>query len=479
MINVNNSKLSSNSYQMPLKQDYQVKSLLVNNNDEKTDSVSFSGKDSNSKKKNSNRTIVYVLGGLALAGTIIFAVVKLRKGKPSSVDVGKKIEKGIEDLEEKVSKNSISSSANKGGSSKTTGSSSSLGSNSGTDSSFSSRSDLDVSDKKRALAEELQSKNKEAAELQQQAEKLQAEIAEQEKMNAEKANLETELEKLKAEIKQSDIDHVIKAIQPENEQVAREVLPKLFEHSDKLGIVERDKDFVAHYKALENYLRQITPKNKNFAIMDGIPLLARNMEEIKATVKDPENAHELLGVLSGENYCYLDTLLNLLTKSKTDKVKDIVSVLQKSTRDNGDIIFYLKQKPETYKITKIADVDGYLSGIKPENIDFAFKEVMPLVLEHNDRLKLNSAITLATVLGHITPETKDVIKLVADNAKKLQLDDLSLSYLLSAITPQNKAAIAALANNAKKFELVGFWPDDYKELLDLGQEGIIKRVNRQ
>jgi len=209
-----------------------------------------------------------------------------------------------------------------------------------------------------------------------------------------------------------------------------------------------------------------------------VQAIAENFELLKTVLRDPENAHKLLGVLNVHNKDYLTLLLrnlsNLGTEKKGNRIEDLVLTLKLIVPESKPVIDVLLKDSKKYKITNMSNFRSYLQEIKPENATFAFNELMPLIVKNNDKLKLESASSISTVLGHLTPETKDAIKIVADNAEKLQLDDLSVAYLLAAITPQNKKAITILADNAKKFELNGFFADDFKKLLDSGESGISK-----
>ena len=73
--------------------------LLINKNQVETDSVSFSASQKiQNKTEDKNKLIAYTMGALALAAGIIFAVVKFKKGKTPSSDIGNNIKKGVENL---------------------------------------------------------------------------------------------------------------------------------------------------------------------------------------------------------------------------------------------------------------------------------------------------------------------------------------------------------------------------------------------
>lgn len=206
MVYLSDNKISNNSYQIPLKSNpnYQAKPLNITSNNKETDSVSFSTKDSNSKKKNANRTIAYIIGGLVIIGGIIFAVMKLKKGKPISTDKGKDIANGIEDLGKKASDNS--KGTNKNSSYNSNSDQRSLDkaarSSSHPSSVYDPDKDPKVLEMKRNVEAVQQEHQKELEMAERRAEDLKAQIAaEEEKKRLEKLEIERlrkELEALKA-----------------------------------------------------------------------------------------------------------------------------------------------------------------------------------------------------------------------------------------------------------------------------------------
>ncbi|MDD3149213.1 MAG: hypothetical protein PHV68_00105 [Candidatus Gastranaerophilales bacterium] len=100
---------------------------------------------------------------------------------------------------------------------------------------------------------------------------------------------------------------------------------------------------------------------------------------------------------------------------------------------------------------------------------------MPLLAKYKNELKIENASQIASILGHITPETKDAIEIVAKNADKLKIDDID-DFIL-AITPENKNCIELVADNAEKLEIRDFLSEyEHKKLLDKGMAQIKKML---
>lgn len=357
-----------------------------------SDTVSFSATPSNeTKPQDKNKTMAYILGGLALAAVAAFAVIKIKRGRGSSVNTGKDIKKGIDELGKEVNQGVKNTE----------------------------KTALANAPQEDEMTKELVESQKRVRDLENEANQVK-----QEQELAAKQQID--------EI----INDVIKTIKPKDEAIAKEAIPQLITHAKTLGISFDD---------FNKFLQHITPENKDFVIKEGIPLIAENMEKIKVVAKDSEKAHELLKHVAAENQ---------------------------------DIFTHVVDNAETFKVKSIGDVVDYLKRVKPENREFVFNEVMPLIIEHNEKLKLESAYQISAVLGHITKDTKDVIETIAKNSDKLDLDGLSTSYLISGVTPENKNCISVLADNAKKFELDSFFDDDFKKLLDKGKDGILEEANK-
>lgn len=446
------------------------RSIIERNIANQTDSVSFSGaQSSEDKTQNKNKLITYIAGGALLAAGIIFAIIKLKNGKAPSSDIGKDLEKGMKNLENDAASSvpQSTSNANNGYHSSSRSKTASLDSEINQIHSVNVESEKKLADSEKKL---LELKNKKQ-QLQQQLNKIDEEPKEIEILKQQKADLE-------AKGMQLDVEQAIKIIKPKNEELAKEALPQLFKYSEKLGIPASTQE-INRFHELDKYINQITPENKDFAINEGIPLIAENMEKFKSALNDPENSHGLLSVLNTENKDFLSVFLNKTDKSKFDKVQDVISALKLTTPENKKFIAGIIEESEKYKINNVKDVISYVNEIKPEKRYFAFNEVMPLIMKYNDKLKIASSNTMTQILGHITPETKDSIKIIAEHSDQLKLDNNSLSVFFPAITSKNMKCIPTIAENADKLGIRDWmYTSDFSELLNKGKEGIIKEANK-
>lgn len=464
-----NDKITNNNYSK-YKKVTGLYNTPVTQNEMDFDSVSFSGASPNSNKtKNKKNNITgYIIGGLAIAAGIIFAVIKFKKGETPSTEAVKNIEKDAKDLTQKASHNAGSTGG--GGSSYTSSSSNNYVPPK-------SSNNINNSNAKKETLNGLEKEKKDLeAELNQLKKDSKLKATEKKETNT----LKEEFEQLSQQEKEFDakvqeqlnqrIDDFIKLAKPDNDKIAREVFPTLELYAEKLTISP-----TYHL----DYCNQITQKNKDFAINEGIPLIANNMEKIKTAMKDPENSHKLLSELNSDNKDIFLLSLSKLNKAKCSKVNDATSLLKLMTPENKKFALVIIENPEKYKINEIDDITSYINEIKSENRNFALNEIMPLVIKNNDKLKIETGSTMAKVLGHITPKTKDVIKLVSDNAEKLNLNDLELGEFIKAITPQNKDCISLVAQNAEKLELFAcFDSSDYAAILNKGKNGILEELNK-
>lgn len=300
MINLNNKIANINNLGV---QQFisQPKSLAAKNNAIETDSVSFSG-ESSSKKPKKNNLMAYVIGGLALAGGIVFAVIKLRKGKAPSADTAKDLEKGIKDLGQKSSGSSAATSHAGSSSSSSYSSSHSFGSNSSSASGSTSQNKVEFTPEQGAKAKELDNTTHEIENLKQQKVEMEAKLTETKQSNA-----ETE----------KQFDEIIIKLNPKDPKIAKEALPTLIANYKKLGIEVTD---------FNTYLNYITPQNKDFAINEGIQLLAENIDSIKKLTDEASDIPKLLKCLNDGNK---DAFKPLLENADKMRVNSIITLGQK------------------------------------------------------------------------------------------------------------------------------------------------------
>jgi len=410
-------------------------------------------------KDNKELTIAYAAGGIALVAGIACLVVRFRRGKGSS---------GAGELGNDLKNVAKKSAPNETGGAKPTENLQDIKTDD-----IGNKVVVEEKVEEQIVKEEISPEKIEEAKVEE------PKIKEFHFKETEIGELESpeELTRLK-EIDQQQIDQIIKKVQPKDEALAREVLPKLMVHSEKLGIAAEGPERI---EGFEKYLNCINIKNKDYALEEGIALFAKKLEKIKAVLQDSYNAHDILYVLTPENKGSLDSLIDLATKFKFETPQPMVSILKNITAKSKDFITtdllpQLVKNADEYKIKSGSDIAAYVKTITPENKNFAFDEVMPLILEHGDKLKIDDGYQIAPILGSMTPESIDAIKTVADNAEKLGVGKLTCEFL-AGVTPENKACIPLVAEHAEELQINEFYdPSEFKELLDKGHDGILKEL---
>lgn len=254
---------------------------LVSKNYIGQDTVSFSGnQDTPSKTKDKNKLTAYIIAGLALVVGGIILAINLKKGKNPLKQTSENIAEGVR----KTGKNT----------------SSNISSNSVKDSTHKHSNVSSTTSK---------TPSKEKAELEKQIKKRNVEIQQAKK----------ELQKL--------IDDLIDKIHPKDEKTAREALPQLVNYSKKLGMGVEDFNL---------YLMYLTPENKDFAIKEGIPLIANNIELIKKVLPDSEYSDipKLLKHLNAKNKNEFKPLLENHKENGTESIITLVRNLLKVAQEH-------------------------------------------------------------------------------------------------------------------------------------------------
>lgn len=288
MIYLNNKISTTNN--KSVQQNTNQRKFLVSKNSIEQDTISFSGiQETPNKKEDKNKITAYIIAGIAIiVGGIILAL-NLKKGKNPLKNSGENIAEGAQKANKGTSSNINSSE----GSSKRQYSAVS-----------SPSSQPSVKSTAPKQNEELINAQKEKAELEKQIKEQQA-GAEQSKKDLEKR-----------------LDGFIEKINPNDKKIAKEALPQLINHSEKLGIGIED---------FNPYLNYITLENKDFAITEGIPLIANNIELIKKVIPESEYSDipKLLKYLNAKNN---NEFKSLLEKPKENGIESMITLGRKLLR---------------------------------------------------------------------------------------------------------------------------------------------------
>lgn len=230
------------------------------------------------------------------------------------------------------------------------------------------------------------------------------------------------------------IEKLIKTLQPENKDLARNAYPVLLENAEALRI--KPENF-------NDIMETIPEGNREFMFSDGLKLIASKMEKIKDCMSSPE-----------EGLADITRYLN----SKNQKIFDTIT---------DDI--------EKFKITDSEEISLYLDKLNPENYDYMFNTVMPKLSNSANSYKLNMAFRIIELLKRITPETEDMIpKIAATYSNKTKV--LNRFAILLNTTPENKYCVLPLIKNAEKMEFTSRDIIDTLQVVDNSKASAINAI---
>lgn len=242
---------------------------------------------------------------------------------------------------------------------------------------------------------------------------------------------------------------LIKKVKPEKLEIASAVYPVLLKNSETLNI--KPDDF-------EKILTGISKANKDFMASEGVELISGKMENLKDIIFSP--------------------------------VDDVLELVSNLTAKNKSIFSVVTDNPKLFKIEEAEDISTYLKELNPENNEYMFKELMPLLSKYEDPLKISLAENYARLLKRVTKDTQDVIPDIAqvmlakqkgkkyrilevltpenkncavpllENAEKLQLDVKGITKLLSGLKNEQIPGIYAVAENIENVRRIGLKPDE-------------------
>lgn len=203
---------------------------------------------------------------------------------------------------------------------------------------------------------------------------------------------------------------LMKKVKPENLDIASAVYPVLLKNSETLKI--KPDDF-------EEILTGINKNNKDFMASEGIELISGRMEKLKDIIYSP--------------------------------VEDILELVSNLTAKNKSIFSVVTEDPKLFKIEDAEDISRYLKELNPENGEYMFNELMPVLSKYEEPLRISLAENYVDLLKSVTKETQDVIPDIA----QVPIDkQKGRKYkILTALTSENKACAVPLLENAEKLQL--------------------------
>lgn len=203
---------------------------------------------------------------------------------------------------------------------------------------------------------------------------------------------------------------LIKRLQPQNKELAQEVFPLFITHSEKLGIGEQD------YNTL---LTGINEQNKNFMVSEGISLILDKMEKLKEFIPS--------------------------------STEDLVTLLETLTKKNKYIFEKVTETPKEFKVADVDDIAMYLTDLKPENSDYMFDELFPMLKRYEDPLKLRYASQYVKLLNKFNKNTQNVVQTVAE-AEKLGSKNVNRYNILINVNDENYTCVTPILQNSDNFK---------------------------
>lgn len=216
------------------------------------------------------------------------------------------------------------------------------------------------------------------------------------------------------------IGNLIRKLKPKNEELAREFFPVLEKNSQTLKLKQEDYNTI---------LSGIHKHNRSYMRDEGLGVISSQMGKIEDLIASPAD--------------------------------DILTLVQMLTKENQDIFTRIVGDRESFRLMDISDIATYLRHITPENKDYVFNKLVPLLERYAKELKIKTAEKHSKLLSQITPQTQDVIPAIAES-KVLDNNRISKYQVLIGVNKDNKDCVAPLLDN---IETLGLKQNETFELL--------------
>ncbi len=214
---------------------------------------------------------------------------------------------------------------------------------------------------------------------------------------------------------------LIKKLQPQNKELAQDIFPLFITHAEKLGIGEQD---------FNKLLTGINEQNKDFMISEGISIISGKMDKIKEFITSP--------------------------------AEDLVTLVENLTKKNKHIFERVTKTPEEFKVADVDDIAMYLTDLKPENSEYMFNELLPMLNKYEEPLKLRLASQYVKLLNKFTKKTQNVVQTVAE-ADNLGSKNINRYNILINVNDENYTCVNPIIQNSNKLK------DTEKEIIQLLQ----------
>ena len=262
-----------------------------------------------------------------------------------------------------------------------------------------------------------------------------------------------------------------------------QLLPKIIPYETSIGINNPER-----YAKILNHIvpetESIIPEIAKFKTSDN-----RKIDKfgiIIATTKDNKdclmpllnniekfnyNSFEIKNILkqiSNKNSYSIDVAANNSENLKKLNIKapDIFKTVE--NKEQSEILNIILNNHKFFKIENTEDIKNYIKFLKPDNINFIKRDLVPKLKGNTEILGLSSPDQIIEILNNINPETISAIDIIMEYAPKLGAN-VSYSSLLGAVTKKNISNLPKFMQNIKNTEV---WDNfmvnskDFQKLLD-------------
>lgn len=404
----------------------------VNKNQNRTDSVSFSGHSK--KDKNKIKIIGYILGGLALVAGVILLFLKLKKGgKKISENTFNDVNRGIENLGKEdfeVAGSDVPSIINQNTATKA--------------SDVIIVNDTIIDQQNTIISVQNQNLAEQEAtisELKKKSEELGKKI---EQLDNKSQTFQpsssipghTKDKRIEEPVKETSVDDMLNnALNMYTEELCK--TPEL---KDKKGLVREilpelkrisklNPDIINGIDDEREILKVITPENKDFIIKQALPKILERVKDLNININASKYVSELLETLTPEALYKVDTLADIIKGFGAHGTADTVDLFEVFKNDHNNFIFeqvlsHFTNNFDKYGISRGSDLASLLKIVTPQNKDFMFNEALPTILKNAEKLDASGS-EIAEIAEELTPGNLKNIQIIADNLDKFDIRDKS------------------------------------------------------
>lgn len=206
-----------------------------------------------------------------------------------------------------------------------------------------------------------------------------------------------------------EIQNLIKLLQPQDAELAKDFYPVLIENTQKLNITPQN------YNSL---IESIQKENRQFMLTKGISLISSKIEKIK------------------------DCIIN-----QVDDLKVLFSTLSDK---NKRIFSFVSDNIENLNISVIEDIEQFLK-INPDKLDYVIDTVLPNLMKNRNELNLRAAERFINLAKKINPQNEKLISEIANIKipKEMAINKYGIALRFS---DENKDCVIPLLKNIEKFQ---------------------------